>query len=627
MRLLCNGKELELADGSSLTFKKQNVLFAFDNMSCERTVSFDIPATPVNDAILGLSRLPELPGEGMRRKFDAILEDGLVQKSGYIYVGSYKGGKYSAIFVSGELVQLQRLKDLGKISDILKGEGMRYATEYGAQAIRPVSGYTFGNVLYHLPYTDTPESQVVMPSVGVGEILGLIQYVTGVRMTTSLPGDVNYQRLVLTSLNPFEEISARYTAVHHESYGTDQGYNQYGTTHDFVLEANISSAFDWLVSKEQVQQEWVNENGTKLYAYPTMLTAKTTLAVTFPDDFPDDYYVIADPRVNTYMTFLGGYSFSKVSDYSIQRYGEPLAGRTIIIPKGQTWLVVTDEHYRYSYNAMRWKFTSSLEPFTLGISGGEEINKGDTVVLANNLPEVSVVEFLHAIAATTGRVLSFSAVNGVQFDSVNLASFSQLDITDRVISRDELTRKFSDYAQHNIIKTKQSEWVRHFETADYRVDNDNLEAEKELLTIPFSEANAWYNGVLEIRLPYTDKDGNDIKGEEEVVLASYYEIGKEHIDPSWPEDEDEWTDEMWEQWFRWLDTSDQLKRITFPLNAGIKSLCDASTSLTLKARLTLQEYESITEHTAILYAGTRYVWTEAQYSKGVVTLKLSKIPA
>jgi hypothetical protein len=59
----------------------------------------------------------------------------------------------------------------------------------------------------------------------------------------------------------------------------------------------------------------------------------------------------------------------------------------------------------------------------------------------------------------------------------------------------------------------------------------------------------------------------------------------------------------------------------------IQSLCDASTSVTINARLSLLEYEQLQPRTRIYYEGVLYVWTEAQYSKDVVTLKLSKISA
>lgn len=55
MQFKINGEELDLYEGLALTFKKSNILLSFDNIECERTASFSVPATPRNDAIFGLA--------------------------------------------------------------------------------------------------------------------------------------------------------------------------------------------------------------------------------------------------------------------------------------------------------------------------------------------------------------------------------------------------------------------------------------------------------------------------------------------------------------------------------------------------------------------------------------------
>ena len=41
-----------MPDSVSLAFKRTNGLFAFDKLSCERTLSFDIPATEIIATVL-----------------------------------------------------------------------------------------------------------------------------------------------------------------------------------------------------------------------------------------------------------------------------------------------------------------------------------------------------------------------------------------------------------------------------------------------------------------------------------------------------------------------------------------------------------------------------------------------
>ena len=71
-------------------------------------------------------------------------------------------------------------------------------------------------------------------------------------------------------------------------------------------------------------------------------------------------------------------------------------------------------------------------------------------------------------------------------------------------------------------------------------------------------------------------------------------------------------------------TDKNMLRVSLQKIAAIQTLCDASTAVAIKARLSLVEFESITPKTALYYDGVRYVWTEAQWSKGVATFKLSK---
>lgn len=117
MQLLCNGVFVDLYENTKIQFTKENPLFSFDNLKCERTTQFSLPTTPNNDRLFELARIPAYNGEGMRRKFAARLQDGQVIKDGYLYVSAFNGKDYQAIIVTGEMVPLQNLKNAGKISE------------------------------------------------------------------------------------------------------------------------------------------------------------------------------------------------------------------------------------------------------------------------------------------------------------------------------------------------------------------------------------------------------------------------------------------------------------------------------------------------------------------------------
>ena len=145
-QLLCEGVYLDLHDDFGLQFTHKNPLFAFDKLECERTTQFKLPSTPKNDAVLGLARIPAYDGAGMKRKFAAELQAGVVVKSGYLYVSSYDGKDYAAVLVTGELVRLQAVKNAGKIADYYAPHV--YAT-YGQPRATTLGGYSLFETYFY----------------------------------------------------------------------------------------------------------------------------------------------------------------------------------------------------------------------------------------------------------------------------------------------------------------------------------------------------------------------------------------------------------------------------------------------------------------------------------------------
>ena len=94
IRFNVDGEYLELPADFSLQFQKKNILFAFENIECERSTSFDIPATPTNDRIFALAKVVQMHGAGMRKRYTAQMQASGVSKDGYLYVDAYEGGKY-----------------------------------------------------------------------------------------------------------------------------------------------------------------------------------------------------------------------------------------------------------------------------------------------------------------------------------------------------------------------------------------------------------------------------------------------------------------------------------------------------------------------------------------------------
>lgn len=119
IQLICNGVEVDVPRGTSIAWKNTNILFAFDKASCERSLTFTLPSTATNDTVFELCRLPQYVGQGFRRLYDAEYRDGLLVKRGYAYVTQSQKSGYNVTLIVGELTALKRLKDAGKVGEIL----------------------------------------------------------------------------------------------------------------------------------------------------------------------------------------------------------------------------------------------------------------------------------------------------------------------------------------------------------------------------------------------------------------------------------------------------------------------------------------------------------------------------
>lgn len=607
MRLLCNGVALDLEAGATMSFKKTNPLFAFDKLTCERTQAFSLPATPTNDRVLELAKIPAYYGAGMRRRFDAELQDGTVVKQGYLYVDKYAKGKYSAVFVTGELFGLLKIKGAGKIPELITcDEVVKWAAGYvpdlpqRAHDTWSLTAYRQLGEFIHPSYlvkaiVDKVVSDQALPAItlpanaqGLRVIPGVLKTLAPTGLTFARRPDGNF--VDVTQVYPYPRVST--LAV------------------DDTTVSGLFTTANYEVNYRRHYQEYDQTLKTIVYGGNVQhLVCNQAVKVTFAPDFPSDIYMGTFDGGGSYtggFTFYGDRSFSKTwngtSAVTI-REGEPLAGRTITLEAGTAFVFIRESDL-LDYTRYTGDLTTS-QPWQQGwlhvrdaidISGVTFEGDGDAVIgnsvrLQDNLPDVTLPDLLKAIAGLTGKALNYTDAEGVTFDDLAVDSWPTIEIKQQ-LGTDEVARKFSDYGQRNLLRFDTDESVSQGAriVSAYVIDNDNLEAEKELQIIPFSEG-----------------------------AAAYDERGVELVEVQENNESDTIANAD--------TTAARMARASLPLNPNLAALCQASTAITLRVRMTLQEYEALAAKVTILYAGTRYVWTEAQYSKGVATLKLSKIPA
>lgn len=595
IRFNIGGEYLDLPANFSLQFKKKNILFAFDSAECERSASFDIPATPKNDKIFNLSKWIATPGESMRRRFNAQMQDGLVVKDGYLYIDAYSGGKYKAIFITGELLGLKQIRDLGNINEspifANYNDTVKALTGYsGGKTPAAAANTLWENVNYH--HTEL----ATHPSISVAKLLHSMGIYDRDNMIDALQ-----LRWIPKKLNPIQEEYVNYAVSIKNK--TDGGYVPVGapahnvssiTLEGISGEYFIEDAF--ISGGDRVMVGYI-ENGTTYQGYVTQRLTKYRTLIYFPGSTPRDCFIgYFDPQTSLSQRYLNLSDFHFLGNWSFDENGNetgtPLSGRDVSIPAGTYFCVIRKSWW---VNNQGWKIlTPTFDiPYTSMLFDEWGNNPPAVWRLKDNLPNCTAVDLLKICAAIAGGILTYEN-DQVVIEWITILDGAITDISGKVISTSDVNRKFADYAQINgiVYAYDDNQYDYEADAVFYYIDNDNLDAQKVILEMKAGNGTVYETKPNGARLL-------NVRGEQSVDILGCWDT-RENI---------------------------YLCQTALSKFDDLQNLCDASTSVTVKARLSLLEYEQIQPRTRIYYDGVLYVWTEAQYGKDVVTLKLSKISA
>lgn len=565
IRFNVGGQYLDTPDGLSIQMQKTNPLFAFDDLKCERSTSFDVPATPNNDRIFGLAKIPAYYGRGMRVRYVASMEASAVVKNGYLYVSAYSKGKYKCVFVTGELLGLQQIKEAGKIADFMS---FTNTTVYSRFGYKPS---LVGNSIWAGVEYKRPTDGLVKPSVQLGLLYSAVFAQLGVTHA-QIPAAAAGIRIIPSELKGIQEEDVVLTETASQM-ATDG-------TYPVCLDVSNSLLGD-VISYGVARVARKSNNGATTYTGTArVFYTRQNINITFPDDWNDDLFIgrflsgyyPQEEHLLEIFEFLGDRSFDRDGTVT----GESLRGRTVEIEQGGTFLIISKNDYVYMQESGGltdgWAIAGG--DYTVKIEGGE-ITEGAYVRLQDNLPDMTAVELLKCIAAFSGMVLNYDDANGITFDELNFNNWELLEGL-KVVETEQIERTFSGYGQRNFVRFDDGRGI------EYTIENDNLKEENELQVVPFVQGG----GVAEAIYIGEDEEG-DV-------------VGKDA-------------------------GGDYLARVELLKNAGVQELCDSSTSVQVRIWMTMLEFESLTPKKAILLAGTRYVWTSAQWNKGVANVKLSRI--
>lgn len=603
--------------GLSLQFQRKNILFAFDSIQVERTTNFSIPATPKNMRIFGFANSHLTSGADMRVKIPATLTYGVLTKTGVLHISKYnvKNKTFECVFLTGELEQLKRVKDAGNLSEY-----------YYPQAVAEIGGSStgldalWGIVTYAQNYPFEGEDYTHFPSYNIKKVIEGAFSALGV--PCSIGEFANDLRVVPSEMK-------RGTLVKFESaptIGTKKNALRFSDTfgtffstigediacNNIVCDVhNYGAEFPkaWRFVRDELA---FNVDG---------FSFRDGVTLTFPDTFPSNIAlvrIISGDGIQPFdfvEGFVGDYRYyfdPYTGDWTAEDGLYSLAGLSVDIPANTpvgflrmdgNFQTKSPTDFAYGYEDVALAMPEYMDGMP-AFSGEFEMRYTDEamVSLYDNLEERKITDILKDVAAIGGVLIDVrGGVVVVDRDfSEILTKAADIELRD-VVSVSTLTRTFSDYAQRNTINFEQSKNVKDIDrvSLEYLINNRNIQAENELLTIGWSEGGS--------KLP-TDEDAQR--------LIAVYPNTVEDINADIP---------MIASVAEFSLADLEMMRVGITRNPLVERLVEKSTSISVTVRMKMFEFDRITSDTVFWFNGSRWVWTEAKWSKDTVALELAQL--
>ena len=228
-----------------------------------------------------------------------------------------------------------------------------------------------------------------------------------------------------------------------------------------------------------------------------------------------------------------------------------------------------------------------------------EVGIGDTYYLQSNLPEVTLIDLLKTAANLFRMGIDYDvATNTVSFYNFSFDKSQAIELDSKTIEILSVDRTFLDYAQRNYVDFKSEEYVKNRATIDYKINNDLIAAEKQLFTIPFSEANFdEQNNVL-----VQDFDSENKKTAKTATLGVVSKVsGQTYL----------------------KHISELPKNVT--LNTNLERIINESTTIVWVGRMTAGDFLKLKNKNTYKYKGQYYCCIDGTHTDGTATLTLVKI--
>lgn len=564
---------LDIEDTGGIAFKAENQHFRFADISLGRSVEFSVPATDRNRRMLGFGEDPAESGDMLRVVHGAQMVYDGGAKMGSLSVTAYEGEAFKCVFYVGNSGWIERLQEM-KLSDtgfdLPKGlSWSNAATVFDANAADPTVGALIVRYDNGLVGSGSMQWQL-LPSVNVKQYIIGVLGVLGVPFSSTI--GANYW-MVSGSLKGgvSDAVTLASTAVDNATVTQSQNYLQ-------VVDIDL---------------EWATSIVFNLYFGGGSTAAKgfkatQDITLTMPTTMPNGCYLVRWSERLGQCEVLGGVSVGGI--------GDPLDGKTIGIKAGQVFFFATKGFYADNLGDqyVGWKDTYHPFSFTCTVESDGELSFGQVWYLRNNHPDMTVFEFLKSVALATGLELRVDADTGITLAAPQYGSDTIKALTN-VLSIDSVTRRVEAWGngtREAVVKFDSDDYVTDFLRSSYGIDNEQLEevAEHEA---KFSEGNVGSHGVVV-------KDVDASSGNPKFVAKR-------------------WT-------LAYADENETyLQRVPMPDIVAYGDIALNSTAMRVRVAMPVAEFFALQPSTLWVWRGVAFLWTDASWSDGVLTMTLQKV--
>lgn len=544
---------LDVSDPSGVAFKADNPFYRFADISLGRSTEFSVPGTDRNREMMGFGEDPAEYGEMLRRRFPSqmVYDGGAVD--GTIVVTAFEGDAFKCVFMIGtagwiDTFQKTKLQDIPMLNP---------ASIVWQSASVTAADTT--QLVQMVPYDrKTPTTADFTPCVNVRNFITNLLGPLGIG-TGFAPGLENYWIVAASMVGGgVEDVTITTNAADNMSVtGDTYGY--------FSI---VDTDIEW--GTVRLWSNGVIGGGD----FPARcLKATQAVKVTFPAGTPDCYLVQWSRKMTRYKKLAG----------------PTLTGVTVEIPRDG---IVFFAQYPPNWTGYR----DTFHPFTQTVKVDPvEANMapGDIWRLENNLPDMTLFEFLKAVAVGTGNDLVVTPTDVAIVQSEYGQAFAAG--LDKVVSVDKVARWVDAWGSGTKtarVVFSSEDYVADPLSTEYTIDSDIADATKET-KCAFSEGGIGNDGIL-----IDDRDGITFTAKRWTLAYA----------------EDGWK---------------FLQRVEAPSLVSYDDIASEATCMQAKVAATIADFAELVNiygyNRLLLWRGSSYVWTSANWSDGIMTLTLQRV--